>query len=109
MWPIPSLTLLAVWALAVKRWEPFDVVCVLWIAVQSLVYCFMWSAGQVQFGPRFLYEAMPAFLILSARGATILEEALGATTRARVILLTTVVALSAVGFSRYVAWAERVY
>lgn len=109
MWPIPSLTLIGVWAVALKKWRSFDGVCVLWIALQSLIYCFMWSAGQVQFGPRFLYEAMPAILILSARGISILEEALGSTMRARIILSATVVVLSAVGFSRYLSWVERLH
>lgn len=109
MWPIPSLCLVGVWAVWWRRWGSFDGVCLAWIATQSLVYCFMWSAGQVQFGPRFLYEAMPAFLILSARGVVAVENALGGSVRVRLALLVSVAALSIVGFSRYLAWVALSY
>lgn len=109
MWPIPSLTLIGVWALSWRRWRSFDGACIAWIVTQSLVYCFMWSAGQVQFGPRFLYEAMPAFLILSARGAVAIEDALGGSLRVRLALLSCVGALSIVGFYRYLTWVGLAY
>jgi uncharacterized membrane protein YhaH (DUF805 family) len=109
MWPLPSLTLIGMWALSWRRWRSFDEACVAWIVTQSLVYCFMWSAGQVQFGPRFLYEAMPAFLILSARGAVAIEEALGGSLRVRLALLSCVGALSIVGFYRYLSWVALAY
>lgn len=109
MWPIPSLTPILFWAVAIKRWLPFDAVCVGWIAVQSFVYCFMWSAGQVQFGPRFLYEAMPAVIILSARGLTAIELCLGGTSRTRVALLGAVGILSIVGFHQYLEWVAQAY
>ena len=106
MWPIPSFILLAVWAIAFKRWHSLDAILALWIAVQSLIYCLMWSAGQVQFGPRFLYEAMPALLILSARGIATMEQLLGGGTKARIALLVSVGSLSAIGFVRYLHWIK---
>lgn len=109
MWPVPSLTLLALAVLSFKRWRPFDGVCVLWIALQSFIYCSMWSAGQVQFGPRFLYEALPAILILSARGMVNIEEYLGGGARVRMLLLAAVVLLSTIGFYRYLELAARLY
>ena len=107
MWPIPSLTLLAIWAVVYKRWSRCDATLLLWIGAQSLIYCLMWSAGQVQFGPRFLYEALPACIILSARGMTTIEEMLGGTTKVRLLLLVSVGGLSTVGFIRYVEWLAR--
>jgi hypothetical protein len=101
MWPIPSLTLLAVWCLSYRRWVRGDWLFVWWLAVQSLVYCYMWSAGQVQYGPRFLYEALPAVVVLSARGAAILEETLLAGAFRRVIFRVLIVGCSAFGFWRY--------
>ena len=109
MWPIPSLSLFGVWLVSFKKWRSFDGVCALWIMVQSLIYCFMWSAGQVPVGPRFLYEALPAILILSARGLSIVEEALGAGKWGRVGLIACVVGLSLCGFSRYMEWARDMY
>ena len=69
----------------------------------------MWSAGQVPVGPRFLYEALPAILILSARGLSIVEEVLGAGKWGRVGLVACVVGLSLCGFSRYMEWAHDMY
>jgi hypothetical protein len=106
MWPIPSLSLLVVWLVSFKKWQSFDAVCVLWISAQSVVYCLMWSAGQVQVGPRFLYEALPAILILSARGMSIVEEALGSGRRVRVASVVLIAGLSLYGLYGYLAWAD---
>lgn len=101
MWPIPSLTLMAVWLISYRRWMVADGLFACWIAVQSLVYCYMWSAGQVQFGPRFLYEALPAFIVLSARGAVILEESIARTRRAKLIFRALVAVFAASGLYEY--------
>lgn len=106
MWPIPSLSLLGIWLISFKKWRAFDLVCALWIVAQSFIYCFMWSAGQVPEGPRFLYECLPACIILSARGLADVEELLGAGRRARVALVVAVLGLSGSGFYRLVAWAS---
>jgi len=101
MWPIPSLTLLGVWCVSCRRWMRADGIFVWWLTVQSLVYCYMWSAGQVQFGPRFLYEALPAVVILSARGAAIIEESLLTNALHRAIFRCLIASCSVFGFWRY--------
>jgi hypothetical protein len=106
MWPIPSLSLLVIWLVSFKKWQPFDAVCVLWILAQSGIYCFMWSAGQVQVGPRFLYEALPAILILSARGMSVVEEAFGSGRRVRIASVVLIAGLSLYGLYGYLAWAD---
>jgi hypothetical protein len=105
LWPIPSLSLFAFWFVMFKKWRRFDAVCLLWIVLQSVIYCFMWSAGQVPVGPRFLYECIPAILILSARGVALTEEVLGAGRQARIALMVCVAGLSACGFYRLIEWA----
>jgi hypothetical protein len=109
MWPIPSLTLLGVWCLSYRKWKAADGLFVWWIVVQSFMYCFMWSAGQVQYGPRFLYEALPAVVILSARGAVILEEVFFTSPLRRLAFRTCVLSCGVWGFWHYVLIVRMLY
>ena len=65
-WPIPIMLIVAAglaFALRPNRW---DVLLLVLFGAQVVVYAFYWHDGQFA-GPRFLYTALPAFLILAAR------------------------------------------
>jgi hypothetical protein len=65
-WPVPIMVIVAAglaFALRPNRW---DVLLLVLFVAQVAVYAFYWHDGQFA-GPRFLYTALPAFLILAAR------------------------------------------
>jgi hypothetical protein len=65
-WPVPIMLIIAAglaFALRPHRW---DVLLLVLFGAQVVVYAFYWHDGQFA-GPRFLYTALPAFLILAAR------------------------------------------
>ena len=65
-WPLPSLLPLAIllWGGSVNRW---DKLLLATVASLAFAYCFYWF-HQWLFGPRFLFEATPLLIVLTARG-----------------------------------------
>jgi 4-amino-4-deoxy-L-arabinose transferase-like glycosyltransferase len=47
--------------------NPWDWLLLAWAAGLTFVHLFYWAPGQM-YGPRYLYEALPALMLLSARG-----------------------------------------
>ena len=70
-WP-PALTLAFVWlAFLLRRPAIFDWLLLLVIVAVSGGYVAYWASG-IAYGPRYFYAALPALVILTARGATAL-------------------------------------
>jgi len=65
-WPVPMLLIVAIGLVATRRFRQWD----LWLAgffgLQLAAYTLYWHDGQFA-GPRFLFSAVPALLILVAR------------------------------------------
>ena len=65
-WPVPIMLIVAVGLALALRPNRWDVLLLVLFGSQVAVYAFYWHDGQFA-GPRFLYTALPAFLILAAR------------------------------------------
>lgn len=65
-WPVPIMLVVAAGLAFARRPNGWDVLLVTLFGAQVVVYAFYWHDGQFA-GPRFLYTALPAFLILAAR------------------------------------------
>jgi Dolichyl-phosphate-mannose-protein mannosyltransferase len=65
-WPIPSLLIVAVLFLS-RRWQLWDFLLLASWASLVVAYFFYWYQD-LCFGPRFQYEALPALVLLTARG-----------------------------------------
>ncbi len=70
-WP-PALTLAFVWlAFLLRRPAAFDWLLMLVIVAVGGGYVAYWASG-IAYGPRYFYAALPALVLLTARGATAL-------------------------------------
>jgi len=68
----PALTLAFIWlAFLLRRPTAFDWLLLLVIVAVSSGYVAYWASG-IAYGPRYFYAALPALVILTARGATAL-------------------------------------
>jgi hypothetical protein len=65
-WPVPIMLIVAAGLALALRPNRWDVLLLALFVAQVTVYAFYWHDGQFA-GPRFLYTALPAFLILAAR------------------------------------------
>jgi hypothetical protein len=65
-WPVPVLLIVASGLLLARRPQRWDVFLFALLGAQLLAYAFYWHDGQFV-GPRFMFTAIPALLILTAR------------------------------------------
>ena len=72
-WPIPLLLIVVIGLLLVRRAQRWDALLLSYFGAQLVVYAFYWHDGQFV-GPRFLFTALPAMLILAARAPFIVSE-----------------------------------
>jgi hypothetical protein len=72
-WPIPLLLVLSVGLLFVRRARRWDALLLSYFGAQLFVYAFYWHDGQFV-GPRFLFTALPAVLLLAARAPFLVSE-----------------------------------
>jgi hypothetical protein len=88
-WPIPILVIVAIGLMLMRRPRRWDQLLVALFAAQVLVYAFYWHDGQFV-GPRFLFAAIPALLILTARAPFVVAERTQGTWRRIALLLIPV-------------------
>ncbi|MBI1389472.1 MAG: hypothetical protein GC154_13595 [bacterium] len=108
-WPIPSLTLAAALFLPGMRRTRFDWFCLAAALSQSASYSLFFYQDYC-FGPRFLYETMPFWLILSARGASetiSLVSGSGAARRSAVRALSAIALAFCFVMAFSTTWVER--
>jgi hypothetical protein len=73
-WPVPSVVVIALVVLALRRPTRWDAFLVIWVLLQLAAYGAYWFDGDV-FGPRFLFTVVPALVVLTARGwASLIER-----------------------------------
>jgi len=74
-WPVPVLLVVAIGLVFARRHERWDAVLLSLFWAQLIAYAFYWHDGQFV-GPRFLFSALPALLILCARAPFLITERL---------------------------------
>ena len=80
MWPVPVLLIVAGGLVLARRPNRWDVFLFGFFGAQVLLYAFYWHDGQF-IGPRFLFSAIPALLILAARAPFLAAERLRGVSR----------------------------
>lgn len=74
-WPVPVLLIISVGLMLARRPHRWDRLLLAFFGTQVVVYAFYWHDGQFV-GPRFLFTAIPALLILAARAPFLAGERL---------------------------------
>lgn len=93
-WPLPILLIVGVGLLLARQRRRWDALLLGFFGAQLVVYAFYWHDGQFV-GPRFLFTAIPALLILTARAPFIAAERLrGAWWRVAVVVLPVCILVS---------------
>jgi hypothetical protein len=72
-WPLPALGLLAAGLLALRRPSRWDHLLIGAFAAQAIAYSLYWGDGMFR-GPRYLFTALVAVVILVARAPFVLTE-----------------------------------
>lgn len=75
-WPIPLMAIVIVGLLAMRRTSRWDALILGLICAQVAGYAMYWGLGEF-LGPRFLFTALPAMVILVARSLFIVAERVG--------------------------------
>lgn len=95
-WPVPVLLILATGICFAARHTRWDIVLLSYFCAQLAAYSFYWHDGQF-IGPRFLFSAIPALLILVARAPFLVAERLPPGTvwrRVAIVLIPVCVGVS---------------
>lgn len=93
-WPVPILLVVATGLLFLRRPRRWDRLLLALFAAQVFVYAFYWHDGQFV-GPRFLFAAVPALLILTARAPfAVASRVSGVWWRVAVILVPVCIGVS---------------
>jgi len=93
-WPVPIMFVVVAGLLFSRRPHRWDVVLLGYFAAQLGVYAFYWHDGQF-IGPRFVFAAIPALLILAARAPFLAAPRLaGAWRRVALIVIPVSVAVT---------------
>jgi hypothetical protein len=75
-WPLPVLFLVVTGLLAADTTNRWDAVLLGWFVAQLVAHALYWHDGQFV-GPRFLFAAVPAVLVLAARAPVLLAQRAG--------------------------------
>ena len=75
-WPVPALVIVVAGLLAMRRSTRWDALVIGLFAVQLGAYAAYWGEGEF-LGPRFLYTALPALVLLLARTPFLVGERIG--------------------------------
>ncbi|MEP6990650.1 MAG: hypothetical protein ABJA80_06945 [bacterium] len=85
-WPLPAVAIIAAGLAAMRRPTRWDVFLLVLLFLQLAAYAAYWHDGSFR-GPRFLFTALPAIVILAARASFLLAGVTRGVLR-RVVLLT---------------------
>ncbi len=72
-WPVPAILVAVVTLLAARRLSRWDGLVLALLGAQLAAYGAYWGEGEF-LGPRFLYTALPALVVLIARAPFVLAE-----------------------------------
>lgn len=110
-WPLPAVGIIAVGLLALRRPRRWDYFLIGLFFAQTIAYALYWHDGSFR-GPRFLFNALPAIVILTARAPFVIAEATRGTVRRTAILALpacVLIAWLAFGMSDSVPGRVRMY
>lgn len=79
-WPLPAIGVLAAGLLVLRRPSGWDRLLLGWFAAQAVAYSLYWAEGMFR-GPRFLFTAIPAAIVLVARAPFLVAAASSGTWR----------------------------
>jgi hypothetical protein len=79
-WPIPLMAIIMVGLIAMRRTSRWDALILGLICAQVAGYAAYWGLGEF-LGPRFLFTALPAVVILVARTPFVVAERVGGVSR----------------------------
>ena len=86
-WPLPVIAVIVAGIFALRRPSRADLILIGLVAAQTLAYALYWHDGAFR-GPRFLFTALPAFIVLTARAPFLIaERTKGAVRRAALLAL----------------------
>jgi hypothetical protein len=88
-WPVPVVLIVAAGLALARRPRSWDVMLLGLFAFQLVLYAFYWHDGQF-IGPRFMFTAVPALLILAARAPFVVGERVTGVARRMAIVLIPV-------------------
>jgi len=86
-WPLPGLVPLVAALLVLRHPTRWDLLLVGLIGAVIVAYGLYWAADSFFAGPRFLYTAVPAFVILAARAPGLVAQSVPGPTLRRAALL----------------------
>ncbi len=75
-WPVPAVLVAIVTLVAMRRLAKWDGLVLALLGAQLAAYAAYWGEGEF-LGPRFLYTALPALVVLVARAPFVLAERFG--------------------------------
>ena len=84
-WPLPAVAIIVAGLLALRRPGKWDYLMLGLLFAQVAAYAFYWHDGAFR-GPRFLFTALPAIVLLTARAPFLIAEVTKGTTRRLAIL-----------------------
>jgi hypothetical protein len=110
-WPLPVVGIVAAGLIALRRPTRWDYFLIALLFAQTIAYAAYWHDGRFR-GPRFLFTALPAIVILTARAPFVIAEVTrGAIRRAVPLVLPgcVLVAWLAFGMGNTVPGQVRMY
>ena len=75
-WPVPLLAIIVIGLLVMRRTTRWDALLLGLVGAQVSAYALYWGLGEY-LGPRFLYTAIPAIVILAVRAPFLAADVLG--------------------------------
>ncbi|CAN5912534.1 hypothetical protein BH11GEM1_BH11GEM1_02080 [soil metagenome] len=110
-WPLPVVAIIAMGLFALRRPTRWDLFLIAFLFAQTIAYALYWHDGTFR-GPRFLFTALPAIVILAARAPVAMAAVTRGTVRRAVLLLVpacVLVAWLAYGLGNSVPARVRTY
>jgi hypothetical protein len=87
--PLPAVAVIVAGLLMLRRPSRWDRLLIALVAAQVVVYALYWHEGEFR-GPRFLFTALPAFILLIARAPFVIASATRGTVRRAALLVLPV-------------------
>ena len=110
-WPLPAVAIIAAGLFALRRPTRWDLFLIAFLFAQTSAYAMYWHDGVFR-GPRFLFTALPAIVILAARAPVAMSAVTRGAVRRAVLLLVpacVLVAWLAYGLGNSMAARVRTY
>ena len=110
-WPLPVVAIIVAGLFALRRPSRWDLLLIFFLFAQTTAYALYWHDGVFR-GPRFLFTALPAIVILAARAPVAMAAVTRGSLRRAVLLLVpacVLVAWLAYGLGNSVAARVRTY